>query len=67
MVSSVEISWIGGFTSVRAPLSACDRVGLKPCRLPGATNASTATGIRVSSLVSNDFGSGVEVAFISAT
>ena len=35
-VSRVEISRIGGLTSASAPLSACDMVGLSPCRVAGA-------------------------------
>ena len=61
----VGISRIGGVTSASAPLSAWDRVGLKPWRLAGATNASTTTGVRARSLVSNDGGFGVEVAYVS--
>jgi hypothetical protein len=42
----VGFSGIYGVTSVRAPLNAWDSVALKPWKLPGATNASTAPAYR---------------------
>ena len=65
-VSRVGISRIGGVTSARAPLSACDRVGLRPCRVAGAMKESTTTGVRARSFGSRDAGFGVEVAYVSA-